>query len=149
MAEPLRNERPMTVVEIPPPPSPKAKERGGAYVGYRILQVCFVILPIVVGTDKFFHVLVNWDMYLSPQARVILGTHAHAMMKAAGAAEILIGIGMIFRPGIFSYIISAWLMGIVVNLLLTGAFFDVALRDFALVLATFALGKMSESFSKK
>jgi hypothetical protein len=119
------------------------------YRAFRLLQAVFTVLPIVAGTDKFFHVLVNWNQYLSPAALRILGSHATVAMRIAGAFEILFGIGMIFRPSVFSYLISAWLLGIVLNLLMTGAYYDIALRDFALVLATFALGNLSEAFQAK
>jgi hypothetical protein len=127
----------------------KQQRRRAGIAGYRILQYTFVVIPLVAGTDKFFHLLVNWDMYLSPVARQLMGGNTHLFMQIAGATEIAVGIGMIFKPSVFSYIVSAWLLGIVINLVLTGAFFDIALRDFALALATFALGRMSDSFSHK
>ncbi|MGZ3689758.1 MAG: hypothetical protein ACXWP5_07690 [Bdellovibrionota bacterium] len=124
------------------------KRRKSARLGFKILQAVFVVVPIVVGFDKFFHLLVNWDQYLSAPARAFLGPYAHLFMRGAGVVEILAGIGMAIRPQIFSYVISAWLLGIVVNLLLTGAYFDIALRDFALALSTFALGHFSDSFQQ-
>lgn len=118
-----------------------------AYHGYRVLKFAFVLTPVVVGLDKFFNVITNWEQYLSPAARYVLGSHVHLFMHCAGAFEILAGIGMLFRPQIFSYVISAWLLSIVINLLLTGTYFDIALRDFILVLCTFALGRFSDSFA--
>ena len=119
--------------------------KGGAYFSFRLLQFAFVLIPVLVGVDKFFHVLVNWDQYLSPAARQVLGNHAHLFMRLAGVGEICMGIGMAFKPRVFSYLVSAWLLSIVINLLLTGSFFDIALRDFVLVLASFAIGPLSES----
>jgi hypothetical protein len=115
--------------------------------GYRILQFAFVLIPIVVGVDKFFHRLVNWDMYLSPAALRVLGTHAHLFMRLAGVGEISMGIGMIFKPRIVCYVVTTWLMSIVVNLLFTGAFFDIALRDFVLALCTLSLGRLGGTFA--
>lgn len=125
-----------------------ADRKQSAYISYRILQSAFVFIPIVVGVDKFFHLLVNWDQYLSPLARRVLGSNAHHFMQASGIAEICVGIGMAIKPQVFSYIVAAWLLSIVINLLLTGSFYDVALRDFVLMLASFALGPLSQAFAK-
>lgn len=127
----------------------KPEAPHGAYLSFRILQFAFVLIPIAVGIDKFFHILVNWDQYLSPVARHALGSHAHLFMRAAGIGEICAGIGMALKPHIFSYIVSAWLLSIVINLLLTGSFFDVALRDFVLVLASLSIGPLSETLKHK
>lgn len=124
------------------------KEQAG-YRAYRLLQFAFIVTPIVAGADKYFHLLVNWDQYLSPVARHALGSYLHLFMRVIGACEICVGIGMAIRPRIFAYVASAWLISIVINLLLTGVFFDIALRDFVLVLATFALGPLSEQFARK
>ena len=125
------------------------RQTRAAYRAFRVLQFAFIITPIIAGTDKFFHLLVDWDQYLSPMARHAMGPHVNLFMRAAGAGEICLGIGMIFKPKIFSYFVSAWLLSIVVNLLLTGTFFDIALRDFVLVLATLALGPLSQAFADR
>ena len=126
----------------------KRKTHAG-YRAFRVLQFAFIITPIVAGTDKFFHILVDWDQYLSPMARHAMGPNFHIFMRAAGVGEILLGFGMIFRPKLFSNFVSAWLLSIVINLLLTGTFFDIALRDFVLILASLALGPLSEAFSSQ
>jgi hypothetical protein len=118
--------------------SPEANNR----IGYRILQYTFVVIPLITGTDKFFHLLVNWDQYMSPLAFRMLGSHAHLFMKVAGLVEICVGIGMKFNPKVFSYFVSAWLFGIVVNLILTGSFFDIALRDLGLAMCALGLARM-------
>jgi hypothetical protein len=67
-------------------------------------------------------------------------------MQAVGVVEIAAGIGVAVKPKIFGYVVSAWLGGIVVNLLMTGRFFDIALRDFGLALGAFSLGRLAHLF---
>jgi len=117
-----------------------------AYQGYQILHLAFTIAPILAGADKFFHVLVNWDKYLAPLVNQMLGGHGHQFMLAVGVIEIVAGIGVALKPRIFGYVVAAWLMGIVVNLLLCGQYFDIALRDFGLVLGALALARLSQEF---
>ena len=118
------------------------------YQAYKLLHVGFTIAPIVAGLDKFFDVLTNWDAYLAPVANRILAGHGHAFMLLVGVIEIIAGIGVALRPRIFSYVVAAWLLGIVVNLLLIPPsnplpHYDVALRDFGLFLGALALGRLS------
>lgn len=117
------------------------------YQAFRILQVAFVIAPIIAGLDKFFYLLTNWSNYLSPLVLQIVNNHDRGFMMVAGVIEIIAGIGVIFKPKIFAYIISLWLLGIVINLLITGHYFDIALRDIGLLLAAFSLGKLSQKYS--
>ena len=91
---------------------------GPAYEAYQILRVGFIVAPIVAGLDKFFQVLVNWDQYLPPFVNRMVGGHGHELMLVAGIVEIIAGLGIFFRPKVFAYIVSAWLLMIVVNLLL-------------------------------
>jgi hypothetical protein len=118
------------------------------YQAYKLLHVAFIIAPIVAGIDKFFDVLVNWDAYLAPIASRVLGGHDHAFMMLVGVIEIIAGIGVALRPQIFSYVVAAWLLGIIVNLLLIPPsnalpHYDVALRDFGLLLGALALARLS------
>jgi hypothetical protein len=111
-----------------------------------ILRVGFTVAPILAGLDKFFHVLVDWDKYLAPAVNGLLGGHGHAFMLGAGGVEIVAGLGVLFRPRLFSYIVAAWLLGIIVNLLLIPGYYDVALRDLGLALGALALGRLSKVF---
>src|SRR3954454_3393237 len=88
------------------------------YQAYEILHLAFVVAPIVAGLDKFFHLLVNWDQYLPPFVNAMVGGHGHELMLAAGAVEIVAGLGVAFKPKIFAYVVAAWLLLIVVNLLM-------------------------------
>ena len=114
-----------------------------SYQAYQILRLGFVVAPIVAGLDKFFHGLVNWDQYLPPFVNAMVGGHGHEVMLAAGAVEIVAGIGVALKPKVFAYVVAAWLLLIVVNLLMIPGYFDVALRDFGLALAALALARLS------
>jgi len=122
--------------------------RDPVYQAYKLLHVGFTIAPIVAGLDKFFHILTDWDAYLAPVANRVLAGHGHAFMLVVGVIEIIAGIGVALRPRIFSYVVAAWLLGIIVNLLLIPPsnplpHYDVALRDFGLLLGALALGRLS------
>jgi hypothetical protein len=109
------------------------------YQAYQILHIGFTVAPILAGLDRFFHLLVNWDAYLSPFVNGLVGGHGHEFMLAAGVIEIVAGIGVALMPRFFAYVVSAWLVGIIINLLLIPAsntmpHFDVALRDLGLSL---------------
>ena len=110
---------------------------------YGLLKFTFTIAPIIVGLDKFFDKLVNWDHYLSGFLSRLVGGHDHQFMMAVGVVEIVAGIGVALKPRIFAYVVAAWLWGIIINLLLVPGYFDIALRDFGLSLAALALGRLS------
>jgi len=116
---------------------------GATYQAYQILHFAFAVAPIIAGIDKFFDALANWDLYLSPAALKILGDHGHQFMMAVGVVEIIAGLGVIFKPRYFAYIVALWLAAIIINLLMCGAYFDIALRDFGLFLGAIALARLA------
>jgi hypothetical protein len=121
------------------------------YQAYQLLHVGFIVAPILAGLDKFFHLLVNWDQYLAPVVNNVLGGHGHTFMLVVGVIEIIAGIGVAIRPRIFAYVVAAWLVGIIINLLLIPAsspvpHYDIALRDLGLCLGALALGRLSARF---
>jgi uncharacterized membrane protein YphA (DoxX/SURF4 family) len=118
-----------------------------SYQAYQILHLAFVVAPILMGLDKFLGLLVNWDQYLPPFVNNILGGHGHEFMYVVGVIEIVAGIGVLLKPRIFAYVVAAWLALIIVNLLMIPGYFDVALRDFGLLLAALALGRLSQEYS--
>jgi hypothetical protein len=118
------------------------------YQAYQILHVAFIVAPIVAGVEKFFHFLVNWDQYLPPVVNRMVGGHGHELMLAAGVIEIVAGLGVAFKPKVFAYVVSAWLILIVVNLLMIPGYFDIALRDFGLALGALALARLSHQFDR-
>jgi len=119
-----------------------------AYEAYRILHLAFIVAPIVAGLDKFFNLLVNWEQYLPPFAAKLVGGHGHELMLAVGVIEIVAGLGVALKPKIFAYVVSAWLLLIVVNLLMIPGYYDVALRDFGLALGALALARLSHEFGQ-
>ena len=121
---------------------------GRAYQAYQILHVGFVVAPIVAGLDKFFNLLVNWEQYLPSFVNRMVGGHGHELMLVAGVIEIIAGFGVLFRPKVFAYVVSAWLLMIVVNLLMIPSYYDVALRDFGLALGALALARLSQEFDR-
>lgn len=117
-----------------------------AWQAYQILHVAFTAAPIIAGIDKFFHLLANWEMYLAPQVARALPIPAHQFMLIAGVVEIIAGLIVAVKPRIGAYIVGVWLLGIIVNLLLNGTFYDIALRDFGLMLGAFALARLAVQY---
>jgi hypothetical protein len=113
---------------------------------FRILQLGFVVAPILAGLDKFFDVLVDWDRYLAPVVTDVLPFSAHTIMVAVGVIEIAAGVLVAVRPRIGGYVVAVWLWGIIVNLLVAGDFYDIALRDFGLSLGALALALLAEAY---
>jgi hypothetical protein len=117
-----------------------------AYQAYQLLHVAFVAAPVIAGLDKFAQLLTNWDQYLAPQMQSILGANTHTFMLVVGVVEVIAGLIVALKPKIGAYIVGAWLAAIIVNLLLTGKYYDIALRDFGLFLGAIALGRLSMTF---
>ena len=113
---------------------------------FRILHVGFVVAPILAGLDKFFEVLVDWDRYLAPVVTDVLPVSGHTVMLAVGVVEIAAGVLVALRPRIGGYVVAVWLWAIIVNLLVAGDYFDIALRDFGLSLAALALARLAEAY---
>jgi uncharacterized membrane protein YphA (DoxX/SURF4 family) len=118
---------------------------NAARQAFQILRVAFTVAPILAGLDKFFDVLVDWDKYLSPTANNVLGGHGHQFMLVVGVIEIIAGIGVLFKPRLFAYIVAVWLLLIIINLLSIPGYYDIALRDLGLLLAALALGRLSQA----
>ena len=116
------------------------------YQAYQILHVGYAALPIVAGLDKFFHYMVNWDMYLAPAVGRYTFMSDHHFMMVVGVIEILAGALVVVKPHIGGYVVMTWMWGIIVNLMLLRGFYDVALRDFGLSLGALALARLSTDF---
>lgn len=119
-----------------------------SYQAYQILHLGFTVAPIVAGLDKFFNLLVNWEQYLPAFVKNMTGGHGHELMLAVGVIEIVAGLGVWFKPRLFAYVVAAWLLLIIANLLMIPGYFDVALRDFGLSLGALALARLSQEYDR-
>ncbi len=113
------------------------------YQAFWLLRAAFTVAPIVFGLDKFFGVLVDWDIYLSSQFADVIPGSVHQSMYAVGIVEIVAGLAVALRPRFGAYLVAAWLAGIIFNLLLIQDFYDIALRDFGLMLAALTLARLA------
>jgi uncharacterized membrane protein YphA (DoxX/SURF4 family) len=117
--------------------------RTGAGQAYLLLRVVFVVAPIVAGIDKFADVLVDWDQYLAPWINDILPGSAQDVMHVIGVVEIGAGALVLLLPRFGAPLVAAWLGGIVINLLTYSGYYDIALRDFGLMVGAIALWRLS------
>jgi hypothetical protein len=99
-----------------------------------------------MGVDKFFNVLVNWEGYLAPWIRHLSPLSATGTMHIVGVIEILAGVAVAIKPRYAAYVVAAWLGGIVVNLVTYSGFYDIALRDFGLMLGALTLARLASQF---
>lgn len=104
-----------------------------------ILRWTYGLVPIVAGADKFTHILTDWDKYLAPVVTNIIPLQPHTFMLIVGVIEIIAGIIVLVKPKLGSLIVGFWLLGIVINLLLTGQYFDIAVRDAVMAIGAFSL----------
>jgi len=125
------------------------RAQSPSYQAYQILHLAFVIAPLVAGADKFFHVLVNWDQYLSPLITRMLPVSAHTFMLGVGLIEIVAALLVAFMPAVGGLVVGAWLCGIILNLLSIPGYYDVALRDLGLALGAFALARLATEFDPR
>jgi len=129
-------------------PISEVRVHGPAYQAYQILHIAFILAPLLAGLDKFFHVLTNWDMYLSPAFARLASMSAHNLMLAVGVVEIIAALIVAFKPYYGGYLVTLWLWAIIINLLLIPGYYDIALRDFGLSLGAVALARLSKDFSR-
>jgi hypothetical protein len=125
-----------------------ARPRDAARQSFRILQIGFVILPTLTGLDKFFHVLTNWDQYLAPTVEKMLPIPAHTFMLISGVVELCAALWVALQPRVGAWVVAAWLLGIIVNFFLAGGYYDIALRDFGLMLGAIALARLAAKYER-
>ncbi len=124
-------------------------ERLKSDVGYQafwLLRVGFAAAPILFGLDKFFDVMVNWEIYLAPWINDIVPGNAADAMYAVGVVEIIAGLVVLLKPRYGAYLVAAWLGGIIVNLLTLSGYYDIALRDFGLLLGALTLARLASKY---
>ena len=119
-----------------------------AFQGYALLRLGFTVAPILFGLDKFLDWLVDWRIYLAPEINDLIPGDAHQAMLAIGAIEIVAGLAVAIRPRFGGYLVAAWLGGIIVNLLVQADHYDVALRDFGLLLGALTLARLATAFDR-
>jgi uncharacterized membrane protein YphA (DoxX/SURF4 family) len=104
-----------------------------------ILRWTYGLVPIVAGADKFMHLLTDWDKYLAPSIANLLPLSPQVFMYVVGIIEIAAGILVLVKPKFGSLVVALWLLGIAINLLMTGQYFDIAVRDTVMAIAAFCL----------
>ena len=110
---------------------------------FALLRTGFTVAPILFGLDKFFNLMTDWPQYLAPFVADITPGTAQQFMYAVGVIEIIAGLVVAVRPLWGGYLVAAWLAGIIVNLLILGDYYDIALRDFGLLIGALALARLA------
>ena len=114
-----------------------------SYQAFLLLRTAFTVAPIVFGLDKFTNLLTDWPAYLAPWIDGIVPGTAQQAMYAVGIVEVLSGVVVAVAPRFGGWLVAAWLGGIILNLLTIPGFYDVALRDFGLLVAAVALARLA------
>jgi hypothetical protein len=133
----------MSLVDRPVPSTAGTAATVPVRQAFWLLRVGFAVLPVVVGLDKFTGVLADWSTYLAPQIDSLVPGSAQQAMLAVGVIEILAGVLVAVAPRIGGYVVAAWLVGIIGNLLFLGDHVDVALRDVGLLVGALALARLA------
>lgn len=137
------------------PSVPTEKLSDPAYQAYLVLRAAFVAAPIIFGVDKFFNWMTYWPKYLWVGFPNFFGVSPQQFMYGVGVVEMAAGVGVLLLPRWAPYVVSAWLGGIIINTVIksiaigghTLVFWDIALRDFGLLLAALALARLAAKFS--
>src|SRR5262249_34028143 len=120
------------------------KANGGLNSAWWALRIGLGLGPFLAGLDKFFNILTDWGMYLSPLAERILPISSHAFMRVVGVVEMAVGLLILAGYArIGGYVAMAWLLGIALNLVTTGMFFDLAVRDVEIAIAAYTLARLT------
>jgi hypothetical protein len=122
--------------------------RDPRYQAYALMRLAFTVAPIAFGVDKYFNVLVHWPKYLAPWINNIAPGSGQDFMYFVGAVEILAGVVVAIKPRYGAYLVAGWLGGIVINLLSYSGFYDIALRDFGLMLGALALARLAAVYHR-
>jgi hypothetical protein len=109
----------------------------------QLLKFTYGLVPIVAGLDKFSNILTDWKKYLAPAIGDMLPFSASTFMSIVGVVEIVAGVIVLIWPRIGGYIVMAWLIGIALNLIIGGQYYDVAVRDLVMAIGAFSLARLS------
>ena len=133
--------------EFPEPAAPAgaapADWRDARYQAFVLMRIAFTVAPIAFGLDKFFNVMVDWPVYLAPWINDIAPGSGQDFMYFVGVTEIVAGVIVALKPRYGAYVVAGWLGGIILNLLTLPGFYDVALRDFGLMLGAVTLARLA------
>ena len=138
----------MTTTELHAAPTTPARTDDPAFQAFAILRLGFTVAPILFGLDKFVSWLVDWELYLAPEINDLVPGNAHQAMLAVGVIEVVAGLVVAVKPRFGGYLVAAWLGGIIANLLLQADFYDIALRDFGLLLGALALARLAAAYDR-
>ena len=109
------------------------------------LRIALGVGPFLAGLDKFFNVLTDWTVYLSPVVTRVLPVEGDTFMRMVGGIEMIVGLAILTRwTRVGAYVAMAWLVAIAANLVTTGTFFDVAVRDLEIAVGAYALARLTE-----
>ena len=133
---------------LPADSATNARSRQAAKQAFILLRTVFTVAPVLFGLDKFAEVLTNWERYLAPEFNDLIPGSAHQAMLMVGVVEIAAGVLVAVLPRIGGYVVAAWLAGIILNLLLIGDYYDIALRDFGLLIGALALARLATAFQR-
>ena len=116
-----------------------------AHQAFWLLRIAFTVAPILFGLDKFFNWSVDWPDYLAGWVNSIVPGSGQDFMYFAGGVEIFAGFLVLFAPRLGAFVVAGWLAGIVINLLTYDppTYYDIALRDFGLMLGALTLGRLA------
>ena len=109
-----------------------------------ILRWTFILVPIIAGIDKFTNMLTVWENYLNPALVGILPVSGHVFMMIVGIIEIIAGILVFLKPRFGAFVVMAWLICIALNLITSGKYLDVAVRDLVMSIAALTLARLSK-----
>ena len=108
------------------------------------LRIGLGAAAFLAGLDKFFNLLTNWSMYLSPLAVRMIPVSAITFLRAVGVVEMVVGLAILTKATkVGAYVAAVWLLAIAVNLLTTGMFFDIAVRDVEMAIAAYTLASLT------
>lgn len=126
----------------------QARLDNPAFQSFGLLRLGFTVAPILFGLDKFFNFMVDWPGYLAPWVDELLPGTAQQFMYFVGVVEIVGGLLVAVVPWVGGYVVAAWLLGIIVNLLTADPpeYYDIALRDLGLMLGALTLARLAWAF---
>ena len=134
------------VTRTTPGPIARIRATEPGYQAFLMLRVAFAVAPIAFGIDKFANVMVHWPKYLAPWINDIVPGTAQQAIYAVGVIEIAAGLAVLVKPRYGAWLVTAWLAGIVINLLTYSGFYDIALRDFGLMLGALTLARLAMAY---